>query len=76
MNEHKCLHETDLAVMAQCVEQTAEKIDKVLVLLQGDNGKGLVTRVNLLEAGAKIRWWWVGGLSLAMAFGIVKMFFL
>ena len=66
MEKHKCLHETDLALMAQEVKENRTDTKQILKLLQGDNSKGLVTEVALQGASLKKVWWWVGGISLAI----------
>lgn len=77
--EHKCLHEVDLATMAQSQKRTEELVDEVLRLLKGDNKHGLVTRVALLRQSIGRVWWWVGGISISImgiAFVIIRAFLL
>lgn len=66
MEKHKCLHEANLAVMATQLEENTKDTKQILKLLQGDNSKGLVTRVALHSASIKRVWWWLGGISLAI----------
>ena len=66
MADHKCLHETDLALMAREMSQNTEDTKEILKLLKGDNSKGLVTKVALHGASLKRVWWWLGGVSLAI----------
>jgi len=68
MEAHKCLHEVDLALMAKEVKDNREDTREILKLLKGSNeGKGLVTKVALHGASIKRAWWWLGGISLAIA---------
>lgn len=75
MEEHKCLHEVDLALMAKEMSQNTEDTKEILKLLKGDNSKGLVTRLALQGASIKRAWWWLGGISVAIigaAFFIIR----
>lgn len=75
MEEHKCLHEVDLALMARQQEENTKDTKQILKLLQGDNSKGLVTKVALHAASIRRVWWWLGSVSLAIvgaAFFIIR----
>lgn len=75
MQEHKCLHEVDLALMASQQTENTKDTKQILKLLQGNNSEGLVTRVALHAASIKKVWWWLGGISLAIlgaAFFVIK----
>ncbi len=75
MEDHKCLHEIDLAVMAKDVNENTKDTKQILKLLQGDNAKGLVTKVALQAASIQRVWWWLGGISLGIlgvAFFVIK----
>jgi len=75
MEEHKCLHEVDLALMGQEMSQNTKDTAEILKLLKGDNSKGLVTKVALQGASLKRAWWWLGGISIAIigaAFFIIR----
>jgi len=75
MEDHKCLHEVDLALMAQEITENSKDTKQILKLLQGDNAKGLVTKVALHGASIRRVWWWLGGVSLAIlgsAFFIIR----
>ena len=69
MAEHKCLHEVDLALMESELKENTKDTKQILKLLQGDNSKGLVTKVALHTASIRRAWWWLGGISLAIMTG-------
>jgi len=66
MPDHKCLHEVDLALMESELKENTADTKQILKLLQGDNSKGLVTKVALQGASIKRAWWWLGGISVAI----------
>lgn len=66
MVEHKCLHEVDLALMAQELKVNTELTTKIFNILEGDNSQGLKTIVAINRVCIKRLWWWVGGMSMAI----------
>lgn len=64
--EHKCIHEVDLAIMAQSQERIESVIKEILKLLKGDNNQGLITKTALLSQSISRMWWWVGGISISI----------
>lgn len=66
MEEHRCLHEVDLALIASRQEENSKDTKQILKLLQGDNSKGLVTNVALHGASIRRVWWWLGAVSLGI----------
>ena len=75
MSDHKCLHEVDLALMAQAMKQNTQDTKEILTLLKGDNSKGLVTKVALLGGSLKRAWWFLAGISMAIigaAFFVIR----
>ncbi len=66
MADHKCLHEVDLALMESELKENTADTKQILKLLQGDNSKGLVTKVALHGASIRRVWWWLGSISLAI----------
>jgi hypothetical protein len=75
MEEHKCLHEVDFALMASQQTENIKDTKQILKLLQGDNSEGLVTKVALHGASIKKVWWWLGAVSLGIlgaAFFIIR----
>jgi len=55
--------------MAVHVADTREDVTKILQVLQGNGGTGLVTKVALNRQSINRVWWWVGGIS----FGLVGL---
>ena len=62
--EQRDLEET-VILLREAVPRIERKQDKTLELLQGDNGKGIITKVALLEQSVGKAWWWLGILSVA-----------
>jgi len=65
-DEHKCLHEVDFAIMAERVEENVKDTKQILTILQGDNGIGLKTEVELLKQDQKRSRWWLKGITAAI----------
>ena len=75
MPEPKCLHEVDLAIMAQSLEENTKDTKLILKILQGNGGEGLVTKVALNRSSISRAWWWLGGVSLGIltvAFFVIR----
>jgi len=71
----KCLHEVDLATMAQSLEENTKDTKLILKILQGNGGEGLVTKVALTHSSISRAWWWLGGISMgliAIAFFVIR----
>ena len=62
-SEHKCLHETDFALMAKTQTDMSESVKELVDLIKGSNGHGLLTRLALNDQSLTRLWWWVGGIS-------------
>lgn len=56
--------ESDFAVMQRDVEEIKVCQLKILKILQGDNGEGIVTKVALNRQSIKRAWYWIGGITV------------
>ena len=65
-DEHKCLHEADLAVIAERITENGKDTKKILKILEGDNGVGMKTEVELLKQDQKRSRWWLKGITAAI----------
>ena len=71
----KCLHEVDLALMADKLTENTEDTKLILKILQGNGEGGLVTKVALNRSSIHRAWWWLGGVSfgiLTIAFFVIR----
>ena len=65
MNE-PCKFEEDVILLREAVPRIEKKVDKLVDLLQGDNGQGVITKVALVKQSLDKAWWWLGGVSLGI----------
>ena len=61
-----CKFEEDVILLREAVPRIEKKVDKLVDLLQGDNGQGVITKVALVKQSLDKAWWWLGGISLGM----------
>lgn len=58
--------EKDIAVLQEIVPRVEQKVDKILLILQGNQGEGLIAKFKGIKTQLKIQWWWIGGISLGI----------
>jgi len=68
MEDHKCQHEANIAIILERTEQ----IPEIYKILNGNGKEGLVTGQALLKQSLGRVWWWLGGISLAILGVAVK----
>ncbi len=64
-----------VALLNQKADTTNVDVKKVLTLLQGNGGKGLVTDIELVKDKIHRVWWWLSAVSLgilSIAFMVIK----
>ena len=65
MDEHKCMHEVDFALMSKSLEENTRDTKEILRMVKGNGGPGLLTNQALLKQSISRLWWWVGSISIA-----------
>jgi len=61
-----CKQETSVALIQSSMDDIKVNIAKILLILEGNGGDGLTTRVALNKQSIKRVWWWVGAVSIAI----------
>ena len=61
-----CTQETNIALIQQGIQSIQKDVTKTLIILEGNGGEGLTTKVALNRQSIKRMWWWVGAVSLTL----------
>ena len=61
-----CTQETNIALIQQGIQSIQKDVTKTLIILEGNGGEGLTTKVALNRQSIKRVWWWVGAVSLTL----------
>jgi hypothetical protein len=71
--DHECLHEVDLALMADRQKRTLDAqeaiqktLDKIDTTLNGNGKDGLKQRMGKDHTRLNIQWWMIGGIFLGI----------
>lgn len=72
MVEHSCKHEVDLALVQNDTKEIRKGVDRLVKIIEGNGGNGLVTKLTVAEKSL-IRAWWAIGIILTCIGGIATI---
>ena len=65
--DHKCLHEVDLAIIAENIKQILRNQNEQKSIIFGNGKEGLRTIQNRQATMQKIQWWAIGVIILGLS---------
>lgn len=71
MAEHECIHETDLALLADRMKVLCDDVKEIKGVLVGNGKVGVKTQQELNKQAIK-RLYWIIGVGLPLVVGIAK----
>ena len=74
MPEHQCLHETDLALMADRMKVMCDDLKEIKGVLLGNGKVGVKTQQELNKASIKRLYWIVGIICVPVLIMVVAKF--
>ena len=72
--DHDCKQEVAIALLKQNINSIKKDTERIIHLLDGNSGKGLVTKTELHAQSLRRVWWWLGSISLIAVGAIINFF--